>query len=172
MGGIARLPNLDVIEDDVAKLTEQTSESMLAETYANNLQYSLKWSEDLGVKLEQTTLNTTFNFDSMEGGGSLARQLEQVAKLIKVDVNKLENERAAYFTVLGGWDGHGSTHMASLESKFAQMNSAIKDFVAELKFQKVWDNVVLVTASDFGRTLTPNSAGGTDHAWGNNHFIC
>ena len=92
-------------QDDVAKLTEQTSESMLAETYANNLQYSLKWSEDLGVKLEQTTLNTTFNFDSMEGGGSLARQLEQVAKLIKVDVNKLENERASYFTALGGWDG-------------------------------------------------------------------
>merc|ERR1712157_378085 len=23
-----------------------------------------------------------------------------------------------------------------------------------------------------GRTITPNSAGGTDHAWGNNHFIC
>ena len=92
-------------QSDVAKLTEHTSESMFGETYANNLEYALKWSEDLGVKLEQATVNTTFNFDNDEGGGSLARQLEQVAKLIKLDVNTLKNERAAYFTSLGGWDG-------------------------------------------------------------------
>ena len=43
------------------------------------------------------------------------------------------------------------------------MNSAISDFVKEMKSQKLWENVVLVTSSDFGRTITPNSAGGTDH---------
>ena len=53
--------------------------------------------------------------------------------------------------------------MTSLESKFAQMNSAISDFVDEMKSQDLWENVVLVTSSDFGRTITPNSAGGTDH---------
>ena len=78
---------------------------MFAETYASNLAYSLKWSEDLGVKLDKTMINTTFNVDKEEGGGSLAQQLEQVAKLIRLDVNTLKNERAAYFTQLGGWDG-------------------------------------------------------------------
>ena len=53
--------------------------------------------------------------------------------------------------------------MEVLDVKFAQMNSAISDFVKEMKFQNLWDNVVLLTASDFGRTITPNSAGGTDH---------
>ena len=53
--------------------------------------------------------------------------------------------------------------MATLETKFAQMNSAISDFVKEMKAQKIWENIVLVTSSDFGRTITPNSAGGTDH---------
>ena len=43
------------------------------------------------------------------------------------------------------------------------MNSAIKDFIQEMKAQDLWEHVVLVTASDFGRTITPNSAGGTDH---------
>ena len=33
------------------------------------------------------------------------------------------------------------------------------------------DNVVICTHSDFGRTLTPNTTGGTDHAWGNHHFV-
>ena len=32
------------------------------------------------------------------------------------------------------------------------------------------NNVVLYTASDFGRTLTSNGSG-SDHAWGGNHFI-
>jgi uncharacterized protein (DUF1501 family) len=31
--------------------------------------------------------------------------------------------------------------------------------------------VTTFTASEFGRTLTPNGNAGTDHAWGNHHFI-
>ena len=60
--------------------------------------------------------------------------------------------------------------MESLQTKFAQMNSAIKDFIAEMKAQGLWENIVLVTASDFGRTITPNSAGGTDH--GSLFYFC
>jgi cullin-associated NEDD8-dissociated protein 1 len=36
--------------------------------------------------------------------------------------------------------------------------------------QGVWGNVTIVSASDFGRTLTSNGLG-TDHAWGGNHFV-
>lgn len=92
-------------QDDVAKLTERSSESIFSETYTSNLEYSLKWSEDLGLKLDQTILNTTFNTDRDLGGGKLAQQLNQVAKLIKLDVNTLKTERATYLTSLGGWDG-------------------------------------------------------------------
>ena len=31
--------------------------------------------------------------------------------------------------------------------------------------------VTAFTSSEFGRTLMPNSSGGTDHAWGSHHFI-
>ena len=62
--------------------------------------------------------------------------------------------------------------MADLESKFAQMNSAIGDFVKEMKSQNLWDNIVLVTSSDFGRTLTPNAVGGTDHGMFRGPVIC
>jgi len=32
-------------------------------------------------------------------------------------------------------------------------------------------DVTAFTTSEFGRTLMPNSSGGTDHAWGSHHFI-
>merc|ERR1712129_107299 len=64
----------------------------------------------------------------------------------------------------------------TLSVRFKELNSALADFVTSLKKQKVgngtlFDSVVLLTESDFGRTLTPNAGGGTDHGWGGNHFI-
>merc|ERR1719272_253301 len=50
------------------------------------------------------------------------------------------------------------------------MNTAIEQFVEELKAQKLWNNVTIVCVSDFGRTLATNSQG-TDHAWGGNYFM-
>jgi len=47
---------------------------------------------------------------------------------------------------------------------------AVEDFVKEMKAQNEFDNVVLATSSDFGRTLTSNGKG-TDHGWAGNHLI-
>jgi len=40
-----------------------------------------------------------------------------------------------------------------------------------MKRQNAWNDVVIMTGSDFGRTLTPNSRGGTDHGWASNGFM-
>ena len=40
-----------------------------------------------------------------------------------------------------------------------------------MKEQKIWRNVVIIMGSDFGRSISPNSNGGTDHAWGGNYFL-
>jgi uncharacterized protein (DUF1501 family) len=44
------------------------------------------------------------------------------------------------------------------------MDNALAAFETELKAQGVWDDTVLLTSSDFGRTYASNGAG-TDHAW-------
>ena len=55
----------------------------------------------------------------------------------------------------------------SVDSKFLEMNDALAAFEEELKAQGAWDDTILLTASDFGRTYASNGAG-TDHAWGGN----
>eukprot|EP00456_Euglypha_rotunda_P080326 TRINITY_DN77733_c0_g1_i1.p2 TRINITY_DN77733_c0_g1~~TRINITY_DN77733_c0_g1_i1.p2 ORF type:complete len:129 (+),score=19.50 TRINITY_DN77733_c0_g1_i1:209-595(+) len=52
-----------------------------------------------------------------------------------------------------------------------QVGTAISAFVLALQGLLVDQQVTLFTASEFGRTLMPNSSGGTDHAWGSHHFV-
>ena len=50
------------------------------------------------------------------------------------------------------------------------MNEALSAFADEMKSQEMWDVVTTVVTSDFGRTLSPNSGGGSDHGWGGHYF--
>ena len=60
--------------------------------------------------------------------------------------------------------------MGSQSDLFVEINKAIEIFWEEIKTLGLQNNVILYTASDFGRTLTSNG-NGSDHAWGGNHFI-
>ena len=51
-----------------------------------------------------------------------------------------------------------------MSAKLEVIDHNLELFVRELKHKGVWDNVAVVTASDFGRALTSNGRG-TDHAW-------
>ncbi len=68
---------------------------------------------------------------------------------------------------MGGFDTHNSFDLNPL---LTPINLSIASLVAELKIQGRWDSTVLLTISDFGRTLTSNGQG-TDHSWGGNHVI-
>ncbi|CAE7449815.1 PARC, partial [Symbiodinium sp. CCMP2592] len=99
---------------------------------------------------------------------SLENQLSQVAKLIRVhEVRKAE--RDFFFVRIGGWDMH-SNLLSGLTSRFGEINRALRGFVAEMKAQNMWDNVVLASSSEFARTLDSNG-GGSDHAWAGQQFI-
>jgi uncharacterized protein (DUF1501 family) len=65
---------------------------------------------------------------------------------------------------MGGYDMHKDV-LEQLEVRFEDLNAAIEELVTELKVLGIWDKVVIVQSSDFGRTLTPNSGSGTDHGW-------
>ncbi|MDB4652765.1 DUF1501 domain-containing protein, partial [Akkermansiaceae bacterium] len=80
----------------------------------------------------------------------------------------LAKKRQTFFVELGGWDHHNGLedHPAML----GQVSEAIGQFHQAMVELGLEDQVTLFTASDFGRTLTPNG-NGTDHAWGGNQFV-
>jgi uncharacterized protein (DUF1501 family) len=52
----------------------------------------------------------------------------------------------------------------------ARVSLGIDYFMTALQAQGLLNNVVLFTASDFGRTLVSNG-NGSDHGWGSHHFV-
>lgn len=70
---------------------------------------------------------------------------------------------------IGGFDTH-SDEAETLRTKFEQIDGALAQFVAETNHTGVWDDLAVVTVSDFGRTLTSNGRG-SDHGWGGHHWV-
>ena len=55
---------------------------------------------------------------------------------------------------IGGFDNHNT--LEALPGRLQIIDDAVSAFAAELTAQGVFDDVVLASASDFGRTLTWN----------------
>jgi len=88
--------------------------------------------------------------------------LSQVAQLIKADVG-LE----VAFTDVGGWDTHANQGGAEgqLAQRLGGFANAIAAFTRDLGSRM--QDVVLVSMSEFGRTVGENGNRGTDHGHGN-----
>lgn len=94
--------------------------------------------------------------------GGLGVQLRQVAQLIKADVG-LE----IAFTDVGGWDTHRQQGAATglLANRLAEFGEALAAFARDLGDRM--EDVVVLTMSEFGRTVEENGSRGTDHGHAN-----
>ena len=79
------------------------------------------------------------------------------------------NERDVFFVSHGGYDVHNDA-LPGLAKNLKEVDGAIADFETEMRALGLWDSVVIVEASEFGRTLT-SKGDGSDHAWGGNSFV-
>ncbi|WP_291984623.1 DUF1501 domain-containing protein [Luteitalea sp.] len=88
--------------------------------------------------------------------------LRQVAQLIKADVG-LE----VAYAEIGGWDTHVNQGGAEgqLAGRLADVGRTLGAFVTDLGTGM--QDVVVVTMSEFGRTVAENGTRGTDHGHGN-----
>jgi uncharacterized protein (DUF1501 family) len=102
-------------------------------------------------------------------GNPLAAQLQTVANVMSVR-NQLGLTRQIFFCLLDGFD----THSAQVETQtplLQQLSQAVLAFYQATQELGIDGSVTTFTASEFGRTLTPSGADGSDHAWGNHHFV-
>jgi len=91
--------------------------------------------------------------------GEFGQRLQQIARLIKADVGV-----EVAFADIGGWDHH-SNENGQLTNQLRQFGSSLATFTQDLGDRM--EDVVIVTMSEFGRTVNENGNAGTDHGHGN-----
>jgi uncharacterized protein (DUF1501 family) len=96
----------------------------------------------------------------------LGEALRQIAQLVKADLG-LE----VAFCESGGWDTHVAqgTAQGSFARRADDLARAVAAFWTDLGTRR--DDVVLMTMTEFGRTVRENGSGGTDHGHGSALFL-
>jgi len=151
-------------EAQIRDLNANVAASIFGETYSEKVISTLDRIDTLGGALGTTA--TPYNGTCSDT--YLDNQFRQVARII-AGRDTLEAKRDVFFVQHGGYDTH-SDNGPALTNLLSEVDGALLCFTNELKAQGIWNNVTVVSASEFGRTLTSNGQG-TDHAWGGNHFI-
>ena len=95
------------------------------------------------------------------GKNRLATSLQQIAQLIKSDLGV-----EIAFVDVGGWDTHVNqgADQGQLAARLDELAGALAAFTTDLGEQM--RDVVLITMSEFGRTVKENGTSGTDHGHG------
>ena len=112
-----------------------------------------------------TPLTTVFPVNN----NTLGQQLQQIAQIIQVR-QALGVTRQIFFAGLPGFDTHANqlTLQANL---LAQLSPAMAAFYQATQELGLANQITTFTMSDFSRAMQPNSASGTDHAWGGHHMV-
>ena len=96
---------------------------------------------------------------------NLGNDLKTIASLIFSDINT-----KVYYVSLGSFDTHVNQDNQQ-KRLFTELNDAVKAFTADLKNNGRFNDVLMMTFSEFGRRVSQNASNGTDHGTANNMFF-
>ncbi|MEM9921054.1 MAG: DUF1501 domain-containing protein [Bacteroidota bacterium] len=96
---------------------------------------------------------------------AFGRDLKQIAELMTAD-----SDIKIYYVSLTGFDTHVNqkNQQARLLQQYAEGMAA---FVKDLQQNRLLDDTLIMTFSEFGRRVRQNASGGTDHGTANNLFL-
>ncbi|WP_341841700.1 DUF1501 domain-containing protein [Chitinophaga caseinilytica] len=95
----------------------------------------------------------------------LGKNMKTIAELIMTDINT-----SVYYVSHGSFDTHVGQQNQQ-QRLFSQLSDALAPFVADLKKNHRFEDVLVMTFSEFGRRVAQNASGGTDHGTANNMFL-
>ncbi|MGN7819910.1 DUF1501 domain-containing protein [Chitinophaga sp. 22536] len=98
-------------------------------------------------------------------GTELGRNMRTIANLIMSDINT-----KVYYVSHGSFDTHVNQQDQQARL-FKQLSDALTVFTGDLKKNNRFQDVVVMTFSEFGRRVSQNASGGTDHGTANNMFL-
>ena len=146
------------------QLLEFDNGLQLVQAGNSTLSRGSNYANTLTGLLKSNNITTPF-----PGSNSLAAQLQTVANVMSVR-GELGLTRQIFFCQLAGFDTHG-TQKETQQTLLTQLSQAVTAFYAATQELGISQEVTTFTISEFGRTLTPSGSDGSDHAWGNHHFI-
>lgn len=140
---------------------------------AHRADHEAQTADYLYQTLAGTLSNAAYIFNSSKAHATttvypataLGKDLKTIASLIFSDINT-----RVYYVSVGSFD----THVAQGQRQanlFEEINDAVEAFVSDLKKQNRFQDVLLVSFSEFGRRVAQNASGGTDHGTANNMFF-
>ena len=137
----------------------QTSNSALSRVLAvqNNVQKN--------AKSVIQTLNGAQSSKVKFPKHKFGKQVEQASHLIRNSLGA-----SIYKVELGGFD----THRGQIKTQarlLQQLAQGLSAFAEEMKHHGQWNNVMVMTYSEFGRRASENKSGGTDHGTAAAHFV-
>lgn len=103
--------------------------------------------------------------DQTYPNSQLGKDFKTVASLIKSDINT-----QVYYLSIGSFDTHVNQNDRQ-KKLFGDINEAVKSFVADMKSNGLFNNILLMTFSEFGRRVAQNASNGTDHGTANQMFF-
>ena len=157
---------------DPKRLYETSKENYFKSLYDNH-HHDNETVGYLYQTLGETINNASYIFDKSKTksttleypNSQLGKDLKTVSSLIKSDINT-----KVYYVEIGSFDTHVNQNQRQ-DTLFKQINEAVKSFVADMKANALFNDVMLMTFSEFGRRVSQNASKGTDHGTANQMFF-
>lgn len=157
-----------------SSLADPGTNALQAE-YVSVVQRALAAQSVLGAALQGSSVAAIPSVPLSMGSGPstldrqpLARQLRIVAQMIGA-AQALGMRRQVFLVQASGFDTHAN-QLRDGPGLMQLVAQSTQYFLDAMTAMGQLDNVLLFSASDFGRTLVSNGSG-CDHGWGSHHFV-
>lgn len=158
---------------DPKKLYQTSQEKYFKSIYDHHHSHDDETVSYLYQTLGSTINNSDYIFDKSKSvktaedypNTKLGKDFKTVASLIKSDINT-----QVYYLSIGSFDTHVNQNERQ-QKLFEEINGAVESFVADMKKNGLFDDILMMTFSEFGRRVAQNASNGTDHGTANQMFF-
>ena len=158
-----------IVMEDIKTFTALTKQlkKVRAETTNPALAHALDVQNNVHQNAQTVidTLKTPHTSNIRFPKHQLGKRLEQVSRLINSGLGA-----NIYKVEMGGFDTHRG-QVNRHQRLLSQLSGGLDAFTRSMQEAGHWDNVLIMTYSEFGRRAGENLSGGTDHGTAAAHFL-
>lgn len=158
---------------DPKKLYDNSQETLYKKLAADNHEHEHDLASYLYNTLGNAISNSGYIFEESKAkptdktypNTQIGKDFKTIASLIKSDINT-----QVYYLSTGSFDTH--TNQNSRQNQlFKNISDAVEIFTKDIKENGKFQDVMIMTFSEFGRRVAQNASNGTDHGTANQMFF-